>query len=135
MAGTSNFGLTEGAMATTLLHNSHNLIVIYADPASGYAAVKELERIGGGMCLAKNGEAYFTLPLPIGGLMSPLPAEDIAPQIQTLHHEFRQNSESENPDMLLGISVLGLPVRPGYVITDIGIVNGDDLSFVPVFGD
>ncbi len=135
IAVASNFGLTEGAMATTVLHDSHNLIVIYADQASGYAAVKELERIGGGMCLAKNGEAYFTLPLPIGGLMSPLPAEDIAPQIQKLHHEFRQNSESENPDMLLGISVLGLPVRPGYVITDIGIVNGDDLSFVPVFGD
>jgi adenine deaminase len=129
----ANFGLTDGALATTISHDSHNLTVVYADAASAFAAAKELERVGGGICVAKDGKVCCTLKLPIGGLMSPLPAEELVREIDELEKALSDLRGGKQDDALLRASVLALPARPGVIITDRGVVLGDDLSWIPVF--
>lgn len=128
-----NFEL-DGAVASTISHDSHNLTVCYSDPESAYAAARELERVGGGMCVAQGGKVLATLPLPVGGLMSPLPCEQLASDIEAFGKALASISRASD-DMLLRIAVLALPVRPGYIITDRGIVSGDTQEFVPIFRD
>ncbi len=129
----SKFYLTDGALATTISHDSHNLTVVYTDTASAYAAAKELERVGGGICVAKNGEVLCTLQLAIGGLMSPLPADALVREIDKLEQALSELRGGRKDDALLRASVLALPARPGIIITDRGVVRGDDLSWIPVF--
>ena len=129
----SNFGLTDGALATTISHDSHNLTVVYSDSASAFAAAKELERVGGGICVAKDGKVLCTLKLPIGGLMSPLPAEELVREIDELETALSKLRGGRQDDALLRASVLALPARPGVIITDRGVVFGDDLSWIPIF--
>lgn len=128
----SNFFLCDGALATTISHDSHNLTVVYSDSDSAYAAAKELERVGGGICVAKKGKVLCTLRLPIAGLMSPLPAEELVQEIGKLEQALSELRGGIMDDALLRASVLALPARPGIIITDRGVVRGSDLSWVPV---
>ena len=126
----SNFNLKRGCIASTISHDSHNMTIVYRDPEDAYVAAKELERVGGGMCYVEKGEVIYTLPLPVGGLMSTLPVHELAPKIQELNNWVNYASDNESP-MLLAIAILALPVRPGIIITDKGIVNGETLEFIP----
>ena len=71
------YGLKDGAVATTVAHDSHNLIVIGTSPEAMNAAAKELVRVQGGYTLVKGTEVVDTLPLNICGLMSSAPAEEL----------------------------------------------------------
>ena len=106
------------------------MTLVYRDPYDAYVAAKELERIGGGMCFIENGEVKWSLPLPVGGLMSPLPADKLTTQIQVMDQWVKYATEGESP-MLLAIAILALPVRPGIIITDKGVVRGETLKFIP----
>ena len=128
-----NFEL-DGAVASTISHDSHNLTVCYSDPESAYAAARELERVGGGMCVAQGGKVVATLPLPVAGLMSPLPCKELAAKIDAFGEALTSISKNSD-DMLLRIAVMALPVRPGYILTDRGAVSGDTQEFVPIFND
>ena len=124
----SDFHLKHGCIASTISHDSHNMTVVFRDPKDAYVAAKELERIGGGMCFVENGEVKYSLPLPVGGLMSYLPAAEIAEKIKEMEKWVEYASSSS---MLLAIAILALPVRPGVIITDMGIIRGETLQFVP----
>lgn len=126
----SDFSLKHGCVASTISHDSHNMTLVYRDPYDAYVAAKELERIGGGMCFIENGEVKWSLPLPVGGLMSPLPADKLTTQIQVMDQWVKYATEGESP-MLLAIAILALPVRPGIIITDKGVVRGETLKFIP----
>lgn len=126
----SDFHLKKGCVASTISHDSHNMTIVYRNPQDAYVAAKELERVGGGMCYVENGEVKYTLPLPVAGLMSPLTAQELTPKIEEMNKWVMEASDSP---MLLAIAILALPVRPGIIITDKGIVRGDDLSFIPQF--
>lgn len=125
----SDFHLYHGCVASTISHDSHNMTIAYRDPNDAYVAAKELERIGGGMCFVENGEVVYSLPLPVAGLMSPLPAEQIAGKIKLMDNWVEYASNSQSP-MLLAIAILALPVRPGIIITDKGVIRGETLCFV-----
>lgn len=122
----------EGAIASTISHDSHNLTVCYSDIESAYAAARELERVGGGLCVAREGKVVATLPLPVAGLMSALPCKELAPQIDAFGEALASISKNSD-DMLLRIAIMALPVRPGFIITDRGVVDGDSQQFVPLF--
>ncbi len=125
------FGLQEGALASTVSHDSHNFTVIYKNADDAYLCAKTLKECGGGMCAANKGEVLYTLPLPVAGLMSPLTCEELAPEIDKM--EKTMMTICPNSFSILMVAVLALPVRPGLIITDIGIVNGDTQEFVDVF--
>ena len=126
----SNFYLMHGCIASTISHDSHNMTIVYRDPNDAYVAAKELERVGGGMCFVENGKVVYTLALPVAGLMSDLPAPEIARAIEEMDKWVSYASDNQSP-MLLAIAILALPVRPGIIITDKGVIRGETLQFIP----
>ena len=126
----SDFNLKHGCIASTISHDSHNMTIAYRHSYDAYIAAKELERIGGGMCFVEDGEVKYSLPLPVGGLMSELTAKEIAPKIEEMVKWVNYASDNSSP-MLLAIAILALPVRPGIIITDKGVVRGETLQFIP----
>ncbi len=128
IAITRDFGLREGAIASTVSHDSHNLTMVYRDAASALACLRQLEKTGGGMCAARNGACFALLPLPVGGLMSLEPCAAVVPQVERVESAMR--SLCRKPFSLLDIAIYALPVVPGLVITDRGIIDGIQQSFV-----
>ena len=126
----SDFHLAHGCIASTISHDSHNMTLVFRDKEDAYVAAKELERIGGGMCFVENGQVVYSLPLPVAGLMSSLPVNEIAPVIEEMKKWVEYACDGDN-SMLLAIAILALPVRPGIIITDRGIVRGETLEFIP----
>lgn len=128
IAVTRDFGLREGAIATTVSHDSHNFTVVYRDAESAYACLQKLSETGGGMCAARGGVCFETLPLPVAGLMSAERAELLAPRIERM--EQAMQSLCDKPFSLLNISVYTLPAIPGLVLTDLGLVDSISQTFV-----
>lgn len=126
----SDFNLKHGCVASTISHDSHNMTIAFRDKEDAYIAAKCLEEVGGGMCFVENHEVKYVLPLPVAGLMSNEQVKDIAPAIQEMEKWVNYASDNQSP-MLLAIAILALPVRPGIIITDKGIVRGETLEFVP----
>ncbi len=126
---TRDFGLREGAVATTVSHDSHNFTVIYRDEESAFACLEQLRKTGGGLCAAKDGQCVETLPLPIAGLMSTEDCETLAARIE--HMEATMQRMCSKPFSLLSVAVYSLPVIPGLLITDRGMVDGSRQCFVP----
>lgn len=127
----SDFNLMHGCVASTISHDSHNMTIAYRNEVDAYVAAKELERVGGGMCFVENGVVKYTLPLPVGGLMSLEKVNELAPQIKEMDNWVTYASNGKSP-MLLAIAILALPVRPGIIITDKGVIRGETLQFVPL---
>ena len=127
----SDFHLMHGCIASTISHDSHNMTIAFRHSNDAYVAAKELERIGGGMCFVEDGKVKCSLPLPVAGLMSYLPALEIAGKIKEMDEWVNYASDNLSP-MLLAIAILALPVRPGIIITDCGVIRGETLQFVPL---
>ena len=128
----ADFGLLKGAMASTVSHDSHNLTVVYKDAEDAYKASMELKACGGGVC-AVCGDFKDVLELPAGGLMSTETCETIAPHVDALKASI--DKITDGTVKVLATAVISLPVVPGYVITDMGIVNGVNQEFAPVFSE
>jgi adenine deaminase len=123
--------LKQGAVATTVAHDSHNLLVVGRDPEEMVVAARELAQVAGGVCCAAGGEVVASLPLPIAGLMSPLPLEELAPRMDALN-EVLHDLGMDYREPLSPILGLALPVIPHYGITDRGLVDVDRQVVVPV---
>jgi adenine deaminase len=80
----SGFGLKKGALGTSVAHDSHNLIIVGTNDADMLKAAKELKRMGGGYIAVAGGKVAAALPLPIAGLMSDKPAEEVAEALKLL---------------------------------------------------
>lgn len=123
--------LREGALATTVAHDSHNLIVAGRNPADMAAAVREVARLGGGVALAVGGETVATVRLPAAGLMSDLPVEGIAAEVRAFNAHARAFGLG-GASPVLAISSLALPVSPFVRITDRGVVDTLTQEFIPM---
>lgn len=117
------FGLKTGALASTIAHDSHNLIVIGTNDEDMVLAAKELVRIGGGITVVKNGNVLGSLSLPIAGLMTHEPAEVIAGKQQELIDMAREMGVHKYYSPFLTLSFLSLPVIPALKLTDKGLVD------------
>jgi len=124
-------GLKKGAVATSVAHDSHNVIAVGASDDDIVAAVSALRQTGGGMAAASEGLAEV-LPLPIAGLMSTLPAPDVSHRLGRLKSLAKDwGARLDNPFMAL--SFLSLPVIPELKLTDLGLVEVSSFSHVPLF--
>ncbi|NOQ45964.1 MAG: adenine deaminase [Desulfobulbaceae bacterium] len=123
------FGMQQGAIASTVAHDSHNLLVVGASDQAMMRAVREVHRMGGGLTVAGDNETLASLPLPIAGLMSDAPLATVCDELEKLRICARElGCMPDNPFMLL--SFLALPVIPRLKITDQGLVDVD--RFQPV---
>jgi adenine deaminase len=126
------FRLKRGALASTVAHDSHNVIAVGVDDRDIFAAVEELEVIGGGMVVTADGKVFAKTPLEVAGLMSREPLRTLASQLGELNHAAAQLGCSI-PEPFMALSFLALPVIPELKLTDLGLVDVNRFSTVPLF--
>lgn len=127
------FGTRTGALASTVSHDSHNLTIVYEDPADALIAAAELARVGGGMCAVKDGRVLHTLALPLAGLISLKPAEELAEDSAMMKDANRALGLTNMENPLLRIVTLALPVIPDAKMSDMGLVQVTKKRIVPLF--
>lgn len=114
--------LKRGAAATTYYHDHHNLMVIGADPEDMLIAARRLIELQGGICTVENGQVTAELPLPVCGILSELPADDIGRMLGQVRKSLEGlGYEHYNP--IMSLCTLGLPVSPALKLTDVGLVD------------
>ena len=123
------FGPMRGALASSIGHDSHNIIVIGADDGDMAMAVNRLIELQGGGVAVAAGEVLAELPLPIAGLMSDLPFEEVEQQLRRLRAVTR-GMGCALAEPLLQLAFLPLPVIPHLKLTDRGLVDVDRFELI-----
>lgn len=131
LALVQGFELTEGAIATSVGHDSHNIVVIGVDAESMALAVNRLITTGGGLCVVRDGKVQQTLPLPLAGLMSTEPAEQIAEQLKALKKETKAIG-IPLAEPFIQMAFLALPVIPELKMTVKGLVDVGCFELIPL---
>jgi adenine deaminase len=128
----SGFGLRRGALASTVAHDHHNLVVLGADDRSMRLAARAVVEAGGGQAVADRDRVLAVLPLPIAGLMSDQPIERVREGSEALLAAARALG-SPLRDPFTTLSFLALPVIPSLKLTDVGLVDVEAFDVVPLF--
>ncbi|MBQ3928604.1 MAG: adenine deaminase [Clostridia bacterium] len=126
----AGYGLTHGAVATTVAHDSHNIIIVGDNDSDMLAAVRELERIDGGYTIVADGQVIGSLPLTLGGLMSLEKAENFIPALDEMIKIAYSMGINKNIDPFITLSFTALPVIPEIRITDCGLFDVSRFAFV-----
>jgi len=116
------FGLKDGAIASTVAHDSHNIVAVGTNDRDIMAAVETLREMQGGLVVCRDGRAIARLPLPICGLLSPNPAEAVSRQFEELERVASGLGKLPPAPFAL-LSFIALPVIPELRLTDMGIVD------------
>lgn len=116
------FGLKTGALASSIAHDSHNIVVVGTNDDDMYAAVEEIERLQGGLVVASGGHILGSLALPIAGLLSSQPLEVVVTTLEELHR-LSSTMGCVLPSPFATLSFLALPVIPELRLTDKGLVD------------
>lgn len=125
------FGLKCGAVASTVAHDSHNLLVVGMDDRDMVVAANTLAEAGGGMTVVKDGKVLAILPLPIAGLMSDKPVEEVQSSVEGLAQAWKAlGCDLASPFMTMAL--LSLPVIPELRITNRGLVDVTEFRFTPL---
>ena len=135
--GTGNVGLgflrglgpLQGALACTIAHDHHNLIVAGGDDGSMRTAIAEVVRLGGGAVVARGGEVLAGLPLPYAGLISERPLVEVRGQLDELAAAARRCG-CDHPDPVMALSFVALEVIPSLKLTDRGLVDVEKFELV-----
>ena len=125
-------GLREGAIASTVAHDHHNLVVIGADDDSMRTAARAVAGADGGLAVARGSEVLALLPLPIAGLMSDRPIEEVRDRMLALL-EAAHGLGASLRDPFMAMSFLALEVIPSLKLTDVGLVDVERFAVVPLF--
>ncbi len=128
----TGFKMTGGAVATTISHDSHNLVALGMNNNDLDLAIKRVGEIQGGIVLVKEGRILAELPLDVAGLMSSKSLEEISQEIQTLNLASKQIFDNLTFNPFLTLSFLTLPVIPELKITDQGLYSSKLHRFVPI---
>jgi len=128
------FGLKRGALASSVAHDSHNIIVVGTNDRDMIAAAQEIETMRGGLAAVDHGQVKARLALPVAGLMSDQPIEIVRKQMDDLLVVTRAMG-SPLPNPFMALSFLALPVIPELKLTDKGLVDVNQFQFVPLFAE
>jgi adenine deaminase len=125
------FGLERGAIASTVAHDAHNVVVVGMNDASMAAAVRRLANRGGGIVVVDGAEVLAELPLPVAGLLSDAPLDEVVAASRAVIEAARSlGCELEAPFQHLAF--LALSVIPSLKLTDRGLVDVDRFELVPL---
>ncbi len=124
------FTLRDGAIGSTVGHDSHNLVVCGDNDSDMFKAVDVLEESGGGYCVIHNGEVLAHLPLPIAGLMSDAPLSEILENQHALLDAAHSLGISTTSDPFTTLSFIALPVIPAVRLTDMGLFDVTKAEFI-----
>ena len=127
----TGFGLRRGAFASTVAHDAHNVVAVGVADDDILACAARLQELGGGIVVADAGRVTGELPLPIAGLLSDHPVEEVVERLDELHAQLRGLGVTiAAPFMTL--SFLALSVIPALKITDRGLVDVERFEIVPL---
>ena len=129
---TVGFGLKRGAIASTVAHDAHNIVVVGANGADMARAVARLTELGGGQVALLDGEVIGEVPLPLAGLMSDRPAGEVGAQIAQLNHAIADKLGASADEPFMQLSFIALSVIPNLRLTDGGLVDVNAFDYVPV---
>lgn len=118
-----NYGLKKGAVATSIGHDSHNLIIAGTNDADMVLAGNQVIQNEGGLAVALDGRLVGELPLPIAGLMSTLPAREVDGRLESLKLSLKEMGISEDIDGFMTLAFVSLPVIPDLRLNTYGIVD------------
>lgn len=124
------YGIRNGAVATTVSHDSHNIIAAGDNDEDILCAIRELERIQGGYVIASRGVVKDELPLEVGGLMSTEKAADVQKKTKEMVEEARRMGVSEGVDPFITLSFMALTVIPEIRLTEAGIFDVTRMQFM-----
>ena len=124
------YGITGGAIATSVAHDSHNIIAAGDNDEDILAAVKMMEKMQGGYVLVSDGEVKGTLPLPVAGLLSMESSEEIQKNIDDMLKKAWDMGISKEIDPFITLSFMALPVIPELRLTDQGLVDVTNFQFI-----
>lgn len=128
----TGFGLRKGALASTVAHDSHNLIILGENDQDMAIAARRIQELQGGQVIAVDGKVVAELPLPIAGLMSDLPLETVYKRLVKFDEITGElGSKTDHPFMTL--SFMALPVIPHLKVTDLGLVDVDQFKIIDIF--
>lgn len=126
------FGLKNGALASSVAHDSHNIVVVGVTEEDMLAAAREVANQGGGMAVTDNGQIIASLALPIAGLMSDRPIYEVKTRLKELvQAAARLGCALEHPFATL--SFMALTPIPEIKITDLGLFDSIKFSYLPLF--
>jgi len=128
------FGLQQGALASSVAHDHHNIIVAGTNDADMAACVRAVEAMQGGFAIAANEEVLGTLALPIGGLLSEKPVGEIIASLAYLNQIYHRLGGTL-PAPFMTISFIGLPTVPELGLTDMGLVDVFNHKLISSFVD
>ncbi|HKM77103.1 MAG TPA: adenine deaminase [Candidatus Bathyarchaeia archaeon] len=129
---TKGFAFREGAVATTVAHDSHNILVVGSNDQDMVRAVQELEKVGGGIVTVVRGNVTSLVKLPIAGLMSDQPVQEVAKEVSVMYADWRSlGCTWVSPFMTM--SLLALSVLPELRLTDLGLLDTNNFKFVELF--
>jgi adenine deaminase len=125
-------GLPRGAIAGTVAHDHHNLVVIGADDESMMTAARAVAEVGGGLAVAIGARVLSLLPLPVAGLMSDQPIEVVRKQYDALLNAAKSLG-SVSADPFMAMSFMALEVIPALKLTDRGLVDVEKFEVVDLY--
>lgn len=129
------YGLKDGAVASSIAHDSHNLIVAGTNDADIALAANTVRENGGGLAIVRGGRVLEALPLPIAGLMCEEPAEWVEERLIAMKAVARELGVTEGIDPFMTLAFVSLPVIPKLRILTGGVCDVDTQSYVPVLFD
>lgn len=123
------FGLKRGALASSTAHDSHNIVAVGVSDKDIFAAIKEVERLQGGLVVVAEGKVLGSLATPIAGLLSPEPQEKVVVTLARLAKIARELG-CVLPSPFATLSFLALPVIPELRLTDLGLVDVNEFKLI-----
>ena len=130
------YGLKKGAVAVSIAHDSHNIIVAGTTNEDMAVAVRTLEQQKGGMALVQDGRVLAAIPLPIAGLMSDQSGAWVDAKMTALYAiAYQTMGIHEQVDVIMTLCFMSLPVIPAIKLMDTGLFDVESFSFIPVEAD
>lgn len=131
-----SFELKNGAIGSTIAHDSHNIIVVGDNDKDILLAINELTRIGGGITTVSKGEVLKSLPLEIGGIMTSRPIDETNVILKEMMDiSYNVLNVNRNIDPFMTLSFMALPVIPKLKLTDMGLFDVESFSFIKNYNE
>ncbi len=128
----NGFQLKKGAIASSIAHDSHNIIATGTNDDDIITAIEHIQHINGGLVVVENGRVLADLPLEIGGLMTSKSYEEVLKQLQTIHNALIAIGASNEFNPFITLAFLALPVIPELKLTDQGLFDVSLFQFIDV---
>ncbi len=129
----SGFHMQHGAFASSISHDSHNIVVCGVTDRDMLLAVQQVAFIGGGIAVTRDGQVAGSLPLPYGGLMSDLSVPEVAARLDDLGTIMRESTGCPLDDPFMTLAFMALPVIPKLKVTDFGLIDVEKFQVVSLF--